>query len=174
MVLCSQPFPRTQKGGEIPERKRLGVGLLNHCCFLGTQAQEKFNIVKPKTLASLKSSRGPLSPFLLKKYLYLQFHIFSQYKFVLLDFFFSFSFLAAQWHMEFPGWDQIQAAVMLDPLTHCAGQVLNLHPGAAKKLPIPLHHRWNSVLLFTNFSFIFIFCLFRALPLAYGSSQSRD
>ena len=42
-----------------------------------------------------------------------------------------------------------EAATIPDPLTHCAGlriepAILNLHPGAAEMLPIPLRHSRNS------------------------------
>ena len=36
------------------------------------------------------------------------------YDFILVFFLFLFSFLAAPWHMEFLGWDQIQAAVVTE------------------------------------------------------------
>ena len=62
VVLCSQSFPGTQKGVGISESKRVGGGLLNHCCFLGAQGSGKVQCCQNAN--SISSYRVPVDFFL--------------------------------------------------------------------------------------------------------------
>ena len=75
VVLCSKPFPRIQRKGEVS---------LTAADFQNYRAQVKFNVVKMQTVSHPIEFQWNSVSLLWKNCLYLQFSIFSPYRFVLL------------------------------------------------------------------------------------------